>query len=197
MTMIDFVEIGTADFDTLVQEASDDTTGICVEPISYYINRLPNKPNVTKVNAAVSLEDVDGFIDIYYIPGEVIDVLNLPEFLRGCNSINKYHLFHSDALKPYVRIESVPQIPIGKLLTDHNVVGIKHLKIDTEGCDCYIMDNLLKYLTGKSKEYYPLKITFESNESSNQEHVARVIKQFTEAGYTLVSTGFDTILELS
>ena len=45
----DFIEIGTYD----------------LEPIKFYLDRLPNKKNVTKVNAAIS--EYNGFIDIYHI----------------------------------------------------------------------------------------------------------------------------------
>jgi hypothetical protein len=142
------------------------------------------------------MDDTEGFIDFYYIPGEVMDQYGLPKYLRGCNSVNKYHLYHTGDVRKYVKIDKVPQIPIGKLFSDHNVVGVKHLKIDTEGCDCHIMDNLFNYLKGKDKEHFPLKITFESNENADQEHVKRVIATYTANGYNMESTGFDTVLLL-
>jgi FkbM family methyltransferase len=192
--MLDFIEIGTSDFDTIVQEVDDTATGICVEPISYYINKLPNRPHVKKVNAAISLDDTEGFIDMYYIPGDVMDQYNLPQWLRGCNSVNKYHLQHSDAIRQFVTIEKVPQLPISKLFADNNVVGVKHLKVDTEGADCQILDCLFRYLIGKSTEYYPLKITFESNELADQTHVREVINAYMTIGYKIESTGHDTVL---
>ena len=42
----DFIEIGTSDFQTLIEEASDEAIGLSVEPISYYLNKLPNPKNV-------------------------------------------------------------------------------------------------------------------------------------------------------
>ena len=42
----DFIEIGTSDFDTLIEDASESTRGISIEPIKYYLDRLPNKENV-------------------------------------------------------------------------------------------------------------------------------------------------------
>ena len=36
----DFIEIGTSDFQTLIEEASDEAIGLSVEPISYYLNKL-------------------------------------------------------------------------------------------------------------------------------------------------------------
>ena len=62
----DFIEIGTSDFHTLIESATDKTIGLSIEPIKTYLDRLPNKENVLKVQAAVS--DSDSTIEIYHIP---------------------------------------------------------------------------------------------------------------------------------
>ena len=51
----DFIEVGTSDFHTLIQECSDESVGLSVEPISKYLDRLPNKPNVSKVVFILSI----------------------------------------------------------------------------------------------------------------------------------------------
>ena len=43
-----FVEIGTSDFDTLIEGADDEQVGLSIEPIAYYLNKLPDKKNVKK-----------------------------------------------------------------------------------------------------------------------------------------------------
>ena len=53
----DFIEIGTSDFHTLIESATDKTIGLSIEPIKTYLDRLPNKENVFKVQAAVSDSD--------------------------------------------------------------------------------------------------------------------------------------------
>ena len=45
---VDFIEIGTSDFDTIIQLADDNTVGFYIEPINFYLDRLPNKPNCQK-----------------------------------------------------------------------------------------------------------------------------------------------------
>lgn len=40
---LDFIEIGTSNFDTLIQTCSDDAFGISIEPLNFYLNDLPNK----------------------------------------------------------------------------------------------------------------------------------------------------------
>ena len=44
-----FIEIGTSNFDTLIEKADDNTIGISVDAVRYYINQLPEKPNVKKI----------------------------------------------------------------------------------------------------------------------------------------------------
>jgi autotransporter strand-loop-strand O-heptosyltransferase len=85
----DFIEIGTSDFDTLIETSNDDTIGISIEPIKHYLDRLPNKKNIIKVNAACS--DSNENLKIYYISVEDIQKYNLPYWVRGCNSVNKPH----------------------------------------------------------------------------------------------------------
>ena len=85
----DFIEIGTSDFDTLIQTCSDESIGLSIEPLQIYLDRLPNKPNVKKITKAIS--ELDSEIDIYYIPLENIWKHNLPIWVKGCNSVSKPH----------------------------------------------------------------------------------------------------------
>jgi len=67
----DFVEIGTSDFDTLIQRADDRTIGLSVDPIKLYLDRLPQPRHCSKLAAAIS--DHDGETVAYYIPPERIE----------------------------------------------------------------------------------------------------------------------------
>ena len=142
----DFIEIGTSDFDTLIQESTNEQ-GLSIEPLKYYLDHLPNKENVKKVNAAIS--DRDGEIDIYYISEEKIIEYSLPYWIRGCNSINKPQAFAvkqigKDLYDKIVTIEKVPMMSWKTLIQDYNITGIKYLKIDTEGHDHVILKDYLK-----------------------------------------------------
>lgn len=44
----DFIEIGTSNFDTLIQSADDNAKGISVDAVKYYIDNLPDKLNCKK-----------------------------------------------------------------------------------------------------------------------------------------------------
>ena len=194
---LDFLEIGTSDFDTLLQSAPDDSIGMSVEPIKKYLDNLPDKANVTKVNAAVMTKNRDDTCQVYYIPDNVITENNLPSFLKGCNSINDYHLQHNLLnLKHMVQCDTIPQVAINTLLEQHNIRKIGYLKIDTEGGDCYILNDLIAYLSDKDIAYYPQKILFESNELSDSKMVDDVIQTFCNMGYKLVYRSGDTLLQI-
>ena len=57
----DFIEIGTSDFDTLL-ETTINKIGISIEPLKYYLDNLPNNDKVIKVNCAI--EDIDDFDNV-------------------------------------------------------------------------------------------------------------------------------------
>ena len=50
----DFIEIGTSDFDTLL-ETTTNKIGISIEPLKYYLDSLPNNDKVIKVNSPYSI----------------------------------------------------------------------------------------------------------------------------------------------
>jgi hypothetical protein len=198
----DFVEIGTSDFDTIVEVCSDDEIGLCVEPIKEYLDNLPTKKNVKKINCAISFDNTEKDIEIFYIPVEVLQEHKLPLGLRGCNRINEYHPHHiTRGITHLVQTYKIKQISISKLLIENRVRGIKHLKIDTEGGDCYILKNLISYLENKDKECYPKKITFETNLLTKKELIEETILLLETKGYKIKSKNDfvkdgNTVLEL-
>ena len=162
---IDFLEIGTSNFDTCIQTCDDSQKGISIDAISYYLNCLPDKPNVKKVHTAITSDRTSDSIKIYYIPEDVIESNNLYSWFKGCNTIGDYHSLHKKHnLFHLVKIEDVPLLNIDEFLIYNNIRKIKYLKIDTEGHDYIILNGLFKYLETKSKEYYPERIQFETND---------------------------------
>lgn len=181
---LDFLEIGTSNFRTLIETANDSIVGISVEPLSYYLDQLPTPKKVIKENVAIAFDNIEKYIEIYYIPENVIKENNLPKWLKGCNSLGSYHPKHIELdITNLVKIESVLQIPISKLLEKHNVKTINFLKIDTEGGDCDILLHLKKYLDVKDKTLYPKKIQFETNFLTPKEKVQSVLSLYKDLGY--------------
>jgi hypothetical protein len=192
----DFIEIGTSNFDTLIEAADDTTVGLSIEPISYYLDQLPNRANVKKLDIAVARNNKFGFMDVYYVPERVIRARGLPDWLRGCNSVGDYHPKHIElSVRDLVQIDTVELIPIGELFNCYNVTELGYLKIDTEGADCEIMRHLSEFLKTEPTTRYPKKILFETNELADQDEVEIVKAEFVSLGYCVTKSGYDTVLE--
>lgn len=191
----DFIEIGTSNFETLIENATDTTVGLSVEPIKYYLDLLPNKPLVKKINCAISRNDNIGLAEVYYVPEKTIIEYNLPYWIKGCNTIDEYHYQHVQlGIQHLVKKDSVMVIPISTLFIDNEVDEVDLLKIDTEGSDSDILLHLAEYIKDKAK---PKRISFESNILTYKSKVDLVLDVYKNIGYTIVHTGDDTIMEIS
>lgn len=189
----DFIEIGTSDFDTLLQESTDEL-GLSIEPLKIYLDNLPNKDNVIKVNCAIS--DKDGIVDVYWIDPKDIEIYNLPGWLKGCNSIIEPHPSTVKELKDR-NLEHIYKKTECKCLTWNSIVDIydikyvEYLKIDTEGHDCFIINNILD-----SDIILPKKILFENNILSDENHVNSTLERLKKYGYSIKNRrDFDILVE--
>lgn len=194
MPHYNFIEIGTSNFDTLIQKASNTTVGLSVEPMTHYLEQLPNKDQVTKVNCAVAFDNTEADVEIYFIPESVIKENNLSHWLVGCNSINSYHPAHKGH-EQLVITKTIKQIPISKLFDDNNVTSLDLLKIDTEGGDSKILTHFFPYI--KEKNMYPKKIQFETNKLTPENEINSVISLYESVGYKVTKRNkHNTSLEL-
>ena len=186
---LDFIEIGTSDFNTLIQAAGPDTHGLSIDPISLYLDRLPNRPGCKKINAAIS--NFEGTVEVYFIPPQVIAKHRLPNWLRGCNSIGAPHPTVSKQLEKMdidpelvlVR-QPVPCHRLQTVLHQHDVQGIFMLKVDTEGHDAVILND---FFDDATPQQWPHQIVFESNKLSDSETIHRLIAKLILMGYDIVS----------
>jgi autotransporter strand-loop-strand O-heptosyltransferase len=191
----DFIEIGTSDFNTLIELSDDNTIGISIEPIKYYIDRLPNKKNVIKVQSALST--IDGNVDVYYIDEQKILDNKLPWWIRGSNSISNPHPFAikelgEDLYNNLVTIEKVPTISWKTLIETYGVESIGYLKIDTEGHDHIIMRDFLNYCREHSFPI-PSKITLEYHDGvSNKPEIDKLVSELSD--YKLIREVSDITL---
>ncbi len=197
MPHFDFIEIGTSDFDTLVESATDDQIGLCVEPLGHmFFDRLPSRPNVIKDCCAVS--DSTGTIKMFYLDLEDIKEQKFPTWVRGCNSVNVAHpqivrLLQKSGLEHLQRSKEVAVKSYGQLMRDHNVGTVSFLKLDTEGHDPIILKSVLEYCLSEPKAF-PDKIQFESNGLANRQREADIIREFCAHGYQVWSKDKDTVL---
>ena len=184
-----FIEIGTSDFDTEIQTCSDTAVGLSVDPILYYLQRLPSKPNVMRVLGAIS--DSDGFTDVYFVPPEIIERHAFPEWVRGCNSIGAPHPTVFNLLKQaganpldFIRKTQIPQFSICTFLQMYQVSSCDYLKIDTEGHDVVILSNYIEAIQ-KQITKPAARICFEANELTHSVLTEGIVALLCEIGYQL------------
>lgn len=193
----DFVEIGTSNFDTLIEVATDNTRGLSIEPMLYYLDQLPSRPLVQKLNCAVSRNNLFETLSVYYVPENTIQAYGLPDWLRGCNTIGDYHFQHVALnVQRWVEQQQVPCVPIGHVFDRYDITQLDYLKIDTEGSDCAILLHLYDWLADQPGSRYPQKILFESNELAVPAQVELVKQKFINLGYRVTQEALDTILEI-
>jgi FkbM family methyltransferase len=194
---LDFIEIGTSSFETLCDTCSDNEIGMSVEPMKMYLDKLPNRPNVIKVNTAITSNRTTETIKMYYLSDKYIEDHDLSDGFRGLNNIYGIHPAIKNGYHEYFVEETmVPLMNIDELLLKYNICRIGFLKIDTEGHDCVILEGLFDYLVKKDKSYYPLKIQFESNHLTDPKIIDKTIENYTKIGYILQERDEDTILIL-
>lgn len=196
----DFIEIGTSDFRTLAETAGK---GISIEPVREYFDRLPDRPNLIKVNAAISDEIGTGVM--HYVQSDVVRALKLPEWLRGCNSLNaphpsvqEYCQLNGVKYEKLVDHQKIALFPLSELFNTFDVDEVDFLKIDTEGHDGVIMRALFNI----PQDQRPIihKIQFESNSLMQYDEWEAICDKANEQGYDhhteVVRGNEDTFLSL-
>jgi FkbM family methyltransferase len=138
----DWVDIGTSDFDLGYGSVGVQANHLLVEPVKYYLDRIPAADGVVKVNAAVS--DRDGGIDVYYLSEQTIAQRGLPLWVRGCNRIGTPHptLVHLLDGQDAWSIDRVRTVTFATLVKELGIDSIGSLKIDTEGHDDVILSGV-------------------------------------------------------
>jgi FkbM family methyltransferase len=175
-----FIEIGTSDFDTLLQ-TTENQIGLSIEPLKFYLDRLPNNSHVIKVNCAIS--DKNGITNVFWVKPEDIDEYELSWYLKGCNSIIRPHTTTEKELKEkklefLLNQTECEMITWDKLIERYDVESVDLLKIDTEGHDCVIINSILNSNTN----LLPKKIWFEANELTNPKFVEKTVKNLEKFG---------------
>ena len=176
----DFIEIGTSDFDTLIQKANKSTFGISIDPISLYLDALPNLMHCRKICCAIS--DESGAVTVYYIEPVNLALYNIPNWIRGCNSIGHPHpsvvavlkALNLDAEK-LIRQQLVYKKTLLTVMSEENVTGVYFLKVDTEGHDAVI---LKCFFNNTPNHLLPHELIFESNTLSDSDEIQTLIAIF-------------------
>lgn len=189
-----FVEIGTCDYDTLLESCADDQVGISVEPIKEYLDRLPNRPNVTKINAAIS--SADGLVDLYWVRPEHQNKPGL-SCTKGWGSVAAPHPGYAGNAERMIRDgiltkESVQAITWSTLVDLCGITAVDLVKVDAEGHDSVIVNSILDAALGWS----PQRIQFETTHV-HPEQLRHTTERLLQHGYRQVGSGEDAVFELS
>jgi hypothetical protein len=208
---LDFLEVGTSDFNTYMETCSPYEKGMIIEPLKVYLDNLPNMDNVIKVNAALVSEATNDKLLAYYIKPETIKENHIFDWMRGCNSINKPHdlhlnyfnttqefdLWHSywksaDSPKGrnlleegLVTVDEVPGITFSDIINKWNIGSIKYVKFDTEGMDADLIHSMLNDLWRINSVKLPEIIQFETNIHNDTDKSFSVINRLKDIGYQI------------
>ena len=189
-THYDFIEIGTSDFDTLLMQ-NPNQRGISIEPIEVYFNALPEPKTGKKIMCAIS--DYDGTIEMNWVHPDDIREKNLPDWVRGCNSIGNHPARERFADSSITRKTEVKTLTWYSLVQHHNIETVNIIKIDTEGHDHIILFQILNHC--KVSNFRPKKIVFESHGEivANDKELEIISKEFIDIGYHYTK-GYDSTL---
>lgn len=205
---LDFLEVGTSDFNTYMETCSPNEKGLVIEPLKVYLDNLPDNDNVIKVNAALLFGD-QTTVPIYYIKPETIKKYGLFDWMRGCNSVGSPHDLHlnyfnteaefdkwheawksKDAPKGrnlleegLVTVDEVPCVTFASIINDHNIGSVKYIKIDTEGLDADLLHSILDDLWMINEIRLPEIIQFETNVHNDPNKSFEAINRLRRMGY--------------
>jgi len=144
----DFVDIGTCDFNTSAGEVlkDDRVKVLLVEPLKFYLDRLPVHDNILKTNIAVG--DQRGSATVFYLEEKTIVEHNLPDWLKGCSTVGRPHWLAIDNLnqkglsQDLIKQQSINIVTFKDLCEVFDIQSIGKLTIDTEGHDHLILPDV-------------------------------------------------------
>jgi FkbM family methyltransferase len=146
-----FLEIGSCDFDTLNDFADHGWSGVIVEPIDKYLNSLDKKSSIKYYNCAI--DSTSGARDMYIVSDDLVD---RDHDFAGMSS------FYEPHGNPHFK-KQVPTKSYAQLIEDSNITAVDYLKIDTEGHDWVILQQVT--LQGRLRPKY-IKIEHKHCDSS-------------------------------
>jgi Methyltransferase FkbM domain len=185
----DYVDIGTCDFETSVDLLKPGELGLFVEPLFYYLRRLPDDTGIIKAPLAVS--NFNGYDYMNYIPESEILSRQLPSWVRGCNSFKQPHTLLAQQFPdiPQHRV-LVPVVTFLMLKSVYHIERIGHLKIDTEGHDHIILQEVLPW----AHQLDIQTITFEYIKTNpNVAQLDQLVNKLPSWGFTNLNTQGDNI----
>jgi len=182
-----YVEIGSNYFGTLADKLPG--PGLMLEPIPEYFHLIPDRFDLIKRCVALDIQPVSR--DMYYWPRE--SIREGEECLQGCGSFLENHAMVDENTTITRHRTTVPCITWADLINIYSIRSIGYLKLDCEGYDCVLLNELLRI---KPPNLRIDTIQFETNANTSAYDVSATIKNLRQHGYVIVLTGHDTIMKL-
>ena len=149
-----------------------------------YLDRLPAHSGLTKVNAAIlGYAPHPPSVPVFFISPQIIVALNLPFWLRGCNSVGKPHPKHGEYLERAGIVETlnVSLLSVAELLTAQRVCRAAVLKVDVEGLDANVLLGFADFLW-RNPACFADRVVFETVHDPPL-HVKGALKALATVGY--------------
>ena len=168
-----FVDIGTSNHDTSIDDYGLDVRGLLVEPVKETADDLPRNDTVQVEYSAIHERDGKKTMKVYNVStGEYLShdevVKRLPDLSGKMILANGVSTFGQPLPEierhniPFVERE-VNTLTLSTLFEKYDVTSIELLKIDTEGCEEIILGQLLKLMNFGFPP--PDKIRYEYNQN--------------------------------
>jgi len=146
-----FVEIGCCYFNTLHSLLDEGWAGYMIDPVGEYLDKIPNHPNLTKIEAAVTAHQLykTPSVSLTYITEQhyaSFDEQAKKDF-HGMGSTQPFRTnILSGKISKYndgdIATKVVPAISLNWLIDYFKIPKIDLLKIDTEGADFDILASI-------------------------------------------------------
>jgi hypothetical protein len=130
---------------------------------------------------------------VYYVKPEDIQLYNLADWVKGCNSVGAPHpsvireLTEKNLMNIYTN-SVIDVLSFRSLVEQYKIESVDYLKVDTEGHDFVILRSLLK------TQLRPKKIKFEANSLYQEKEIKEIILKMSQAGYKLVQRTIEDII---
>lgn len=126
-----FLEIGSCYYNTLNDFSDNNWKGIIVEPVEKYLNLIPRKKNITYLNCAV--DETNGQRTLYMVDEPIVET---DSDYAGMSTFHKWDFVNTTPT--YVKTKTYLEV-----IEEGKLESIDYLKIDTEGHDWIILQNVI------------------------------------------------------
>lgn len=187
-----YVDIGTADFQTSCDSRKPEDLTLLVEPLFHKLSKLPNHDGILKAPYAIG--EQSGYEYMYFISDADIAKYTIRLGFGGCNRLGAEHPTIRKFLPKVVQSKVLVRvITFGELVMLYDIRSIEHLKIDTEGMDHIILDQVLDWI----QELNIKTITFEYHPAfGNTSELNTIINTLKDLyGFTIRTDGDNRIAE--